>query len=115
MKIEELKNLLKQVVKEVFQEELKGILIEALKSNKSNVIEGIVHTSPQLQNPASNKKHPIKTSYMDIINEMKAGPKSPLDGEIQIPKGEVDLLSEGSSLPQGSLSLEQIMNLTNKK
>jgi len=122
MKIDELKKLMKQVVKEVFQEELKVILLEALKSNKSPIQEGIGYTSPQTytsgtsptQQPITTSTTNIKKSYMDVLNEMKAGPKSPLEGEMKFNPG-IDTISEGSSLPQGQVGLDQIMNLINIK
>jgi hypothetical protein len=50
---------------------------------------------------------------MEILGEMSQGPKSGLAGEFKV-NGPVNTMSEGSSLPDGQLGLDQIMNLINK-
>ena len=44
---------------------------------------------------------------------MAQGPKSGFDGDFKV-KGPINTMSEGSSLPEGQLGLDQIMNLIKK-
>ena len=115
MKIEILKNLIKQSVKEAIREEMKDILLEAIKSNKQPINEyKPIPTFSSPSNPQPSNKpisKPItKQSYMEILDEMARGPKSGLEGKFE-PKG-VDPLS--GDLPPGQVDLDQIMNLINK-
>lgn len=113
MKTIELKKLIKEAVREAIQEEMKDLLLEAVKSNKQPVRESfnpetrtLNFTSDSLPTPP-----PINTrqAYMDILGEMSQGPKTGLEGEFKI-QGHVDPIN--GSLPSGQLSLDQIMNLT---
>jgi hypothetical protein len=47
---------------------------------------------------------------MDILGEMAQGPKSGFDGDFKV-NGPINTMSEGSSLPEGQLGLDQIMGL----
>lgn len=113
MKKSEFKQLIKEAVKEAFHEELKDILLESIKSNKQPIIETQqnVITTPSKQN---NQTLNPKKKYMDILNEMKQGPKTGLDGEFEL-KGSIDTISEGSSLPGGQLPLDMITQLIKGK
>lgn len=127
MKASEFKKLIKEAVKEVFQEELKEILLESIKSNKSNIVESYKiptyqipnyseinsQPSPSLYPPSTSNTVKVnpREAYINILNEMQQGPKNPLEGEFQIPTGPIDTISEGSSLPQGQLGIDQIANL----
>ena len=120
MKADAFKKLIKEAVKEVFDSELKELLFEALKANRTPIVETYqpptAHTGAQktvnsTTAPATN----VKKSYMEILNEMQEGPKNPMDGEFRMPTGEVNTISEGSALPEGQLSLDQIMKLTGGK
>ena len=63
MKITELKKIVKQSVKEAIQEELKDILLEAVRSPKQ-----IVENKPvEVNNPVNTKtRQEIKESYKNI-------------------------------------------------
>jgi len=121
MKTDILKKLIKEAVKEAIAEELKDILLEAVKSNKQPITESNISDMKTLnfttksiphQTPKSNMD--TKKAYMDILGEMAQGPKSGFDGEFKV-RGSVNTMSEGSSLPDGQLGLDQIMNLINGK
>ena len=118
MKTDALKKLIKEAVKEAIQDELKNILLEAVKSNKQSIKESYqVRDDRTLSfNTNSLPKSPINTkqSYMDILNNMAQGPENGFTGDFKV-SGPVNTMSEGSSLPQGQLGLDQIMNLINKK
>ena len=116
MKTDILKKLIKEAVREAIQDELKDILLEAVKSNKQPIRESrsddrtISFTSQNVpKTPIDNKK-----AYMDILSDMAQGPKSGFDGDFKV-KGPVNTMSEGSSLPDGQLGLDQIMNLIKGK
>lgn len=122
MKTEILKSLIKQAVKEAIHEELKDILLEAVKSNKQSIKESYQVNDDRTLNfnsnslphkPQNNTNINPKQAYMDILNNMAQGPESGFSGEFKV-NGPVNTLAEGSSLPQGQLGLDQIMNLINR-
>ena len=117
MKTDALKKLIKEAVREVIQDELKDILLEAVRSNKQPIKESYQVSDDRTLNFTSNQvpKTPINTkqAYMDILGEMAQGPDTGFKGDFKI-NGPVNTTSEGSALPQGQLGLDQIMNLINK-
>jgi hypothetical protein len=125
MKQNELKDLIKIAVREAIQEELKDILLEAVKSNKQPVNESYqVGADRTLKFNSSNvptqfNAQPLITatnprqSYMDILAEMSQPTPSGFEGDFKV-SGEMNTMSEGSSLPGGQLGLDQIMNLIKK-
>ena len=120
MKPSEFKKLIKESVREAIQEELKDILLEAIKSNKQPITESYQPDTRTL-NFNTNSITPIpltpnintKKAYLDILDEMTQGPKSGFDGEFKV-NGNVNIMSEGSALPEGQLGLDQIMGLIKK-
>jgi hypothetical protein len=117
MKTDILKKLIKDAVKEAIQDELKDILLEAVRSNKQPIRESYQVSDDRTLNFTSNQvpKTPINTkqAYMDILGDMARGPKTGLEGEFRV-NGPMNTMSEGSSLPEGQLGLDQIMNLISK-
>ena len=124
MKIEILKKLIKEAVKEAIQDELKDILLEAIRSNKQPIKESYQVSDDRTLNFNTNmiphqSQSPVKSNidtkkaYMDILGDMAKGPKTGLEGEFKV-NGPINTMSEGSSLPEGQLGLDQIMNLISK-
>ena len=115
MKPSELKNLIKVAVKEAIQEELKDILLEAVRGNKQPIQEShdrtLSFTTQNIQHQQPKSPVDTKKAYMDILGEMAQGPKSGFEGEFKV-RGSVDPIN--GSLPEGQLGLDQIMNLINK-
>jgi hypothetical protein len=119
MKSTELKSLIKTAVKEAIQEELKDILLEAVRSNKQPIQESYKPSDNRTLSfntnsiPHQPAKSPgdTKKAYMDILGEMAQGPKSGFDGEFKV-QGHVDPIN--GSLPEGQLGLDQIMGLFKK-
>jgi hypothetical protein len=120
MKPSELKNIIKIAVKEAIQEELKDILLEAVRSNKQPIQESHqVSDDRTLSFNTSTLKtqQPVKSgvntkkAYLDILGEMSQGPKSGFDGEFKI-SNPIDPIN--GTLPEGQLSLDSIMNLISK-
>ena len=119
MKPSEFKKLIKESVREAIQEELKDILLEAVRSNKQPITESYrvsddktlnfnTNSIPH-QSSATPKVNP-KQAYMDILDEMAQGPKSGFEGEFKV-NGPMNTMAEGSALPEGQLGLDQIMGL----
>jgi hypothetical protein len=120
MKIEGLKKLIKEAVREAIQEELKDILLEAVKSPKTVVQENYIPVPPQ---PVSTKPNGT------IVNhDLKRNLRSMIGGEFDAvitansshaqpsytPPLSANTMGEGSSLPGGEVSLDQIMGLMTK-
>ena len=118
MKPSEFKKLIKESVREAIQEELKDILLEAVRSNKQPITESYRVSDDRTLSfntnsiPHQSIKAPVDTkkAYMDILGEIAQGPKSGFEGEFKV-SGPVNTMSEGSALPEGQLGLDQIMGL----
>ena len=123
MKLNELRKIIREEVKAAIQEELKDILLEAVKSPKS-----VISTpeTPQIQSgapwvpptgPTSNLQEQ-KDARMAIMSKMMGG-----NGNMNLNSSDVntfrptggDTTSEGSSLPAGNVGLDQIMGLMKGK
>ena len=115
MKADIFKKLIKEAVREAIQEEMKDLLLEAVRSNKQPIRESFDSETRTLNFNTNSlpSRSPIDTkkAYMDILGEMAQGPKSGLDGEFKL-QGPIDPVN--GALPDGQLSLDQIMNLTRK-
>lgn len=124
MKVSQLKTIVKEAVKEAIQEEMKDILLEAVKSPKQIVSEykpteaNVGQPSPT--NPVATKsREEIRENYMKVLGDMKPGGNGTLSANtnsmpLQM-SGPVDTTSPNGSLPQGNVSMDQIMGLMNKK
>lgn len=110
MKTSQFKQLIKESVREAIKEELKDILLEAIKSPKQIVQEHITSTPHQ---PAPTPSTPVdkKAAYMEIMSNMSRGQNELNFNSNQFVPRVTDTTSEGSSLPPGEVSLNQIMGL----
>ena len=115
MKADIFKKLIKEAVREAIQEEMKDLLLEAVKSNKQPIRESFDSETRTLNFNTNSlpPRSPIDTkkAYMDILGEMAQGPKSGLKGEFKM-QGPIDPVN--GALPDGQLSLDQIMTLTRR-
>ena len=116
MKVNQLKTIIKQAVKEAIQEEMKDILLEAIKTPKTTIQEN----TPVQQKPLDKKsKKEIRENYMSVLNGMMPGANGTLSAtSADVPmrvSGPVDTTSANGSLPQGNVSMDQIMGLMNSK
>jgi|TARA_S200000501_G_scaffold271027_1_gene254788 hypothetical protein len=119
MKLSELKNVVKSAVREAIQEELKDILLEAVKTPKAVVHENVVATPTQPPKLDKKSKEEIRENYMNVLGGMMPG----ADGTIKattsnVPLkvgGNIDTTSANGSLPEGNVSMDQIMGLMNSK
>jgi len=121
MKIDGLKKLIKEAVREAIQEELKDILLEAVKSPKTVVQEA--YGAQPVYNP-----HPTLMTTSTVNHDLKRNLRSMIGGEFDatitansshaIPTytpPPVNTAGEGSSLPSGEVSLDQIMGIMSGK
>ena len=127
MKVSQLKNIVKEAVKEAIQEEIKDILLEAVKSPKQTIYENRMGTPttdvsspiPSPTNPvATQTKGKIRENYMKVLGNMMPGANGTInatsaDVPLQV-NGTMDTTSPNGSLPQGNVSMDQIMGLMNK-
>jgi hypothetical protein len=116
MKIEGLKKLIKEAVREAIQEELKDILLEAVKSPKTVVSEAYIPIPPQPP-VTSTVNHDFKRNLRSMIGgefdaTITANSSHAQPSYVPPP---VNTAGEGSSLPGGEVSLDQIMGIMNNK
>jgi hypothetical protein len=110
MKSLEFKKLIKEAVREVIQEELKDILLEAVRAPKTQIVQE--HSIPPV-NISSNYTPSVDTKqkYMDILGETALSFTSK-DVPKFSPQG-VDPIN--GSLPNGEVGMDQIMSLMSGK
>lgn len=127
MKLSQLKTIVKDAVKEAIQEEMKDILLEAVKSPKQTIYENRMGTPttdvaapiPSPTNPVATKtREEIRENYMNVLNGMMPGANGTINANtnsmpLQV-NGPVDTTSPNGALPQGDVSMDQIMGLMNK-
>jgi len=116
MKIEGLKKLIKESVREVIQEELKDILLEAVKSPRTVVQETYAPVPTYQQSSTVN--HDLKRNLRSMIGgefDTVISANSSHAQPSYTPPPSINTMGEGSSLPGGEVSLDQIMGIMNNK
>ena len=117
MKIEGLKKLIKEAVREAIQEELKDILLEAVKSPRAVVQENYIPVPAYQSQTTSTVNHDLKRNLRNMIggefDTIISANSSHAQPTYTPPP--VSTMSEGSSLPGGEVSLDQIMGLIGGK
>jgi hypothetical protein len=111
MKATELKKFIKEAVREAIQEELKDILLEAVRSPKQVVRES--YTPPSTQNPPTftQPTMDLRSKYADVLGETALSFTSQ---DIQQPfRPQGDPIN--GNLGTGELGMDQIMSLLNTK
>ena len=122
MKLSQLKIIVKEAVKEAIQEEMKDILMEAVRSPKQTVYEhnvGTPTTDVATPTPMStDNRVAMRENIQNVLSGMMPG----VDGTIQantnsmpLQVGSVDTTSPNGQLPQGNVSMDQIMGLMKGK
>ena len=135
MKPSELKSFIKDAVREAIQEELKDILLEAVRAPKAPIIEapvggvgyGVVNTgTPVAPQPSTTSAAEKRAMMESIMGDMRRGQDTlsfnSADARgmgmnqttLQVAPG-MNTSGEGSSLPAGNVGLDMIMGLMNKK
>jgi len=126
MKIDGLKKLIKEAVREAIQEELKDILLEAVKSPKTIVQESYTPSAPFFSQPIM-ATGPTTSTTSTVNHDLKRNLRSMIGGEFDTVVSAnsshvqpaytpppVNTVGEGSSLPGGEVSLDQIMGIMGK-
>ena len=130
MKLSQLKSIVKDAVKEAIQEEMKDILIEAVRAPKSVVYENSMGTpntnigTPGPMNPVAQQPMPedkriaMKENIQSVLGGMMPGANGTLSATtanvpLQMTSG--DTTSPNGSLPQGNVSMDQIRGLMQSK
>ena len=129
MKPSELKSFIKEAVREAIQEELKDILLEAVRAPKLPIQEtyqmnnllspvAVDATAPQLPQKSASEKRAMMES---IMGDMKRGQdtlnfttQNLAANTLQITPG-MNTSGDGSKLPEGNVGLDMIMGLMGKK
>jgi len=114
MKQDLLKKLIKEAVKEAIQEELKDILLEAVRSPKQTVVESVQPQQKIVDGPSmsSNER---RAAYQNILGDMQASfGTQHVEKPLQL-TGNIDTASPQGKLPEGNVSMDQIMGLMNNK
>ena len=121
MKLNELKKVIKQSVKEAIQEEMKDILLEAIKTPKQNIVENRTN-APVNYAPTATAETPkfdkaqVRENYMNVLGDMMEGKTvttSNIGKPLQVTSA--DTTSPNGSLPEGEVGMGQIMNLMKGK
>ena len=108
MKLNQLKTIVKECVKEAIQEELKDIVLEALQHPKNFKTE----TPPKPLDP--KLKENLRESFRNVLGETAASFNSSNVGKPLQMNGSMDTASPNGKLPEGEISMDQIMGLMNK-
>ena len=122
MKLNELRKVIREEVKAAIQEELKDILLEAVRSPKT-VVTGNSPVQSQPQSLPETDKVKLRENMMGVLDGMKPGQDTlsfnstqaqGFGGNLQVQPG-MNTSGEGAKLPEGNVGLDQIMGLMNKK
>ena len=120
MKIDILKKLIKEAVREAIQEELKDILLEAVKSPRAVVQENYIPVPPHpltIQPNGTTVNHDLRRNLRGMIGgefDATITANSSHAQPAYTPPPSANTMGEGSSLPGGEVSLDQIMGLMTK-
>ena len=128
MKLSQLKSIVKDAVKEAIQEEMKDILMEAVRSPKQTVYENKMGTpttnvaAPSPMNPVMQSSLPetdkatLRENMMNVLDSMRPGANGTLSANTSnVPLQVTSTDTMNGSLPQGEVNMDQIMGLMNKR
>ena len=122
MKVSQLKTIVKEAVKEAIQEEMKDILLEAVRSPKQTVYENRMGTPPtDVATPtpmSTDSRMAMRENIQNVLGGMMPGANGTLSAtsaDIPLQVGSGDTTSPNGSLPQGNVSMDQIMGLMSSK
>lgn len=111
MKQNEFKKMIKEAVREVFQEEMKELLLEAVRSPKTVMTE-TVHQPIKSNIPVDIKRN-LRSMIGGEFDTTISANSSMVQPSYTPPP--ISTTGDGSSLPPGEVSLNQIMGIMNIK
>ena len=122
MKLDILRKIIREEVKGAIQEELKDLLLEAIRAPKP-VIEtqtSITTTSDSgkwfpTTSTATVSKEQLRENYRNILGETAASFNTSQVGKPLQLNGSMDTASPNGRLPEGEVPMNMIMGLMNKK
>ena len=113
MKLTELRKVIREEVREAIQDELKDILLEAVRSPKTVVTENVVSTPKPQVDPSAQKAF---RQQMLSQMQMNGGNLNATTADAStLAPTSVNTTAEGSALPAGNVGLDQIMGLMSGK
>ncbi len=114
MKTTELKNLIKEAVREAIQEELKDILLEAVRAPKTVVNESLrdTYAQPYIDKPKQLNAQERRDMFAGMLGEMQMGGVATSQYANEFRPTSVDTIN--GALPEGNVGLDQIMALMKK-
>lgn len=110
MKLDVLRKIIREEVKGAIQDELKEILLEAVKSNKQPIQE----THPAKKQASPEVKANLREGYKNILGETAAAfNTSQVAQPLRVTN--TDTAGPNGQLPEGEVSMDQIMGIMNGK
>jgi hypothetical protein len=114
MKLDILRKIIREEVKGAIQEELKDLLLEAIRTPKQPIGNGgygVINTSPPTSTPS---KEQLRENYRNILGETAASfNTSQIGTPLQITS--FDTASPNGKLPDGEVPMSMIMGLLKSK
>ena len=113
MKLNQLKKIIKESVKEAIQEEMKDILLEAVRTPKATI-----EKKPNQKPLPQADKTQLRENMMNVLGSMMPGADGTVKAttaDMPLQMGNMDTTSPNGKLPEGNVSMDQIMGLMNSK
>ena len=123
MKLDILRKIIREEVKGAIQEELKDLLLEAIRSPKQVVETQTYNPSPSpgpgpfipTTATATISKEQLRENYRNILGETAASFNTSQVGKPLQLTGTMDTASPNGRLPEGEVPMNMIMGLMNSK
>ena len=122
MKLDILRKIIREEVKGAIQEELKDLLLEAIRTPKPvvetqtyNPASTVGYYSPSTTSTATVSKEQLRENYRNILGETAASFNTSQVGKPLQLNGSMDTASPNGRLPEGEVPMNMIMGLMNKK
>jgi hypothetical protein len=123
MKLDILRKIIREEVKGAIQEELKDLLLEAIRSPKPvvetqtyNPTSTAGYISPSTTtSTATISKEQLRENYRNILGETAASFNTSQVGKPLQLNGSMDTASPNGRLPEGEVPMNMIMGLMNKQ
>jgi hypothetical protein len=113
MKLSELKSVVKEAVREAIQEEMKDILLEAVRAPRQ-----MVSPTPTIPNNpmSSDNRMAMRENIQNVLSGMMPGANGTLSAtSANVPLQVTNTDTANGSLPVGEVGMDQIMNLMRGK
>ena len=125
MKLNQLKTIVKEAVREAIQEEMKDILMEAVRAPRQTVVEKVISKpstdigtpgpmNPVAQTPMSgDSRMAMRENIQSVLGSMMPdanGNIKATTNSMPLQMGSMDTTSPNGQLPQGEVSMDMITN-----